>query len=180
MAAFSVAAGPTTRVCPRNKAMTEPLSVITVMSWIVLRPRLWTGADRAMRRSPARAGATKSMAAKVAKAVRSSELLAKAMAVSANVNKNPPWQVSRPLTMVSVTVMAAVQDPSDTETISMPKAPPAAPAADGAGATRSDPAPTPWIVDFMCASVDEVLQKEFNTTLGGKDVWMVAVMGKAE
>ncbi len=26
------------------------------------------------------------------------------------------------------------------------------------------------IVDFMCASVDEVLQKEFGTTLGGKDV----------
>jgi predicted helicase len=26
------------------------------------------------------------------------------------------------------------------------------------------------IVDFMCASVDEVLQKEFGTTLGGKEV----------
>ncbi len=29
------------------------------------------------------------------------------------------------------------------------------------------------IVDFMCASVDEVLQTEFGTTLGGKDVWIL-------
>lgn len=29
------------------------------------------------------------------------------------------------------------------------------------------------IVDFMCASVDEVLQKEFGTTLGGKDVFIL-------
>ncbi|MBZ0137118.1 MAG: N-6 DNA methylase [Planctomycetes bacterium] len=29
------------------------------------------------------------------------------------------------------------------------------------------------IVDFMCASVDEVLQSEFGTTLGGKDVWIL-------